>query len=269
MEELSEYELQKGVAHAFSLSGEVELVPKSGQGSHPLHGFRLEGGHFEWWTAHMAAALPKSEALLKGALCSARRWDRSSQELIEEHRRSGILLFRTGFVGHCAIILMVGDRLLLCNRGAASRRAVEAYRFNPANLTPELLDKIRSCSTQSEYRQTLFHETPKRLCFSKNEELIEPYLPDQSVGNCTWASLEAAICGYFTLVDPTRANERFNLFSNQVRTNLFDRFLSTSIQSYYRLNSDLAIRAANQMGRLAVWKVYWANALASSHQLFV
>lgn len=269
MEELSEFELQKGVAHAFSLSGEVELIPKSGEENHPLHGFRLEGGHFERWTAHMAAALPKEETLLKGALRSAGRWRRSSQELIEEHRRSGLLLFRTGFVGHCAIILIVGDRLLLCNRGAASRRAVEAYRFNPASLTPELLDKMQNCSDKAEYRQTLFQLAPKLLSFSKSEELIEPSLPDQSVGNCTWASLEAAICGYFYQIDPSSAKERFDAFSNQVRTNLFNRFLSTSIQSHYKLNRDLATRAAEQMGGWASWKVSWVNALASSHQLFV
>lgn len=245
--------LQKAVAHAFNLKGSVQLFRKGEAILKSEEEESLEGGDYTRWALEMAAALDTSQAPLAQALRDTQQL-RTSGELVEKQKCGRPILFSTGFPGHCVIVLVVGNRFLLCNRGGEMRKGVEAYRFDPSKLTPELIERMGQCKSREEYRKTLFEEIPKQLEFSQDDELkaLEARcpLPRQRVGNCSWTSLEAAVWGYFHLTLPSdKAEVGFETFSNKVRSSLFGQLISLWITGPFQPNCALATAATAEMAK--------------------
>lgn len=256
-----EYLLQKGVAHACSIKGSIQLTPKGGGESDPDSGSRLEGGFPQDWIPEIVGALTELEresqsgltheeiSPMRQALLSAKSTERSGEELLTLYREGKPILIVTGFPRHVVTVLIVGDKLFICNRGAANRGSVEAYRFNPEKLDAALIEQMALQPSRASYESTFFHQVPEQLECVRDEELqARSALPMQTIGNCSYANMEAAVYSYLHAIDHPRARELFDSFSLRVRSSLFGQLLEAAKEGDYELNMDLAIRAAAQIG---------------------
>lgn len=133
-----------------------------------------------------------------------------SAEEVKQRFDSGLAtLIETGYCTHSVEVLLwkVKDRglFVLCNRGEASRAPIEVYLFDPNNLNISTIYHLLRLQNQdrSEYQKMLFDYLPFLLRWHTTawtEAMARCCtLPDQTVDNCTWASLEMAIYALFFL----------------------------------------------------------------------
>lgn len=132
----------------------------------------------------------------------------ASNLTVQERLQKGLpVLLNTGFVGHTVEVLVWGNYFILCNRGAASRRNIEVYQFEPKALTNEVLDKISESKDMDRefYKELFFEELPSTLGFKLQQDPFEKDLEEicnlekQTVGNCSWASPETAVWAFLVL----------------------------------------------------------------------
>lgn len=256
-----EYYLQKGVAHACSIKGSLQLIQKGDGKSDQGDGTRLEGGYPRDWIPQITHTLTELQkegesglthdeiSPIRQALHSALSPDRSGEEILDEYRQGKPILIITGYPNHAVTILITGDKLFVCNRGAANRGSVEAYRFNPEKLDAALIEQMGLGASREEYEETFFRQVPAQLECVRDEELqARCALPMQTIGNCSYANLEAAVYSYLHAIDHPQAEAIFNRLSFKVRSSFFDQLLIAAKEGEYELNMELAVRAAAQIG---------------------
>lgn len=246
--------LQKALAHACSIDGNVKL-----RGSY-FDGLSLESGFAEEWAAEFARALvqiesefnlsPEEIGPIQRAVC---RLFASKSLTIEEYEKGEVVFLHTGFHGHCVFTLIFKGYLLVCNRGDGGRKSVEVYKLE-SELTGKFVEKILDTESKEEYQAALapssflcgVDEIPSGLYRDDATRELEKrcQLPGQTSNNCSWSNFEAAIYGYFCLTQPERVKEIFDKFCLNARVNLFDDLLKDGSE----LNLELAVQAANLIG---------------------
>jgi ankyrin repeat protein len=123
--------------------------------------------------------------------------------------KKGLPVFiHSGFENHSVAVIIWGSYFVLCNRGDASRKVVEVFKYDPKKIKHRLLDEIREQKNRDlkSYECLFFEKLPKDLGFQVQgsfelalEKLCGESLDFQSVGNCNWASPETAIFIFFAL----------------------------------------------------------------------
>lgn len=130
------------------------------------------------------------------------------EEQILERIRSGKPTFLlSGFLGHSVDILIWGNYFVLCNRGEGSRKPLEVFCFDPEKINLSILNNMLN-RTQSieKYESLFFTRMPKELGFKEKQKtdfpsILESSCPlgDQTIGNCSYASMEEAVWAFFVL----------------------------------------------------------------------
>lgn len=129
----------------------------------------------------------------------------------------------SGCIGHTVSIVLCKDQLVVCNRGSGrTKNAVEIFSLPTAKVTEEMIGKFK----------TIY---PDMISFNKMiSDLKLPSLggynhKDQKAGNCTWASIKAALgflFRFYTNEDiGKKIYKQFTLFS---RINEFLNYFYTS-----------------------------------------
>ncbi|SCC90021.1 hypothetical protein SCG7086_AK_00190 [Chlamydiales bacterium SCGC AG-110-P3] len=133
----------------------------------------------------------------------------SPSKLVVKYLKGEPILVATGYNKHSASIVLVDDKLFICNRGGLSRRPVEMYLIDQKKVTSLLIRDIRSVGVSSAYAfLRLIDDLPGQLSPDDAEsrgdrrcnqvEVVADRIGHQTIGNCTWAHLEAAFFAYLT-----------------------------------------------------------------------
>lgn len=128
----------------------------------------------------------------------------TSLELYERFCKNEPIILNVKIDSPChAIVVMIWNyHFFICNKGIGSRKSVEVFRFQKANLTSGILNRIiqpfDSVRAYENYFfiQLFIHLQFKQLQVEQEfEELCKE--PPQSVGNCAWESAETCVRTYF------------------------------------------------------------------------
>ena len=161
----------------------------------------------------------------------------SSEEKLAQIKKGLPVIFQSGFKGHIVAVLIFGPYFILCNRGAESEKVVEVHSFTKSKLNVEILNEIKDAGRkdQNAYRELFFKKLPEILEFTPKgqleksvERLSEETLSMQTVGNCAWASPEAAIFAYFTLSKPSdkkAIQDKFTTWLSFMQTYSLENYL--------------------------------------------
>ena len=167
----------------------------------------------------------------------------SSAELMQRYRERQAVLIGSGYDRHAASVLLLGDRIFVCNRGGLSRRPIEAYRIDPNKVTTAVIDAILEADRSSAYFYLkLTDELPGQLsplgdgsalqdARSEQMEALGARLGHQTIGNCTWAHLEAVLLAYLgtRLDDPDRAWAVFEQWLDFTRGQRLSRYVESHL----------------------------------------
>ena len=131
----------------------------------------------------------------------------SKQSKLQQIKEGFPVCFSTGLTEHSVMVLVWGPYFILCNRGLASRKTIEVYTHDWNSWNEDHLIKINKSVFESKesYQALFFDELPNVLNFQSNsftkslENLCGESLDTQTVGNCAWASTEAAVFSFFAL----------------------------------------------------------------------
>lgn len=184
-------------------------------------------------------------------LVNALNCSNSSEKILKRCLANKPAFINTGFNGHYVAILIWGDRLFIFNRGGCSRKPVEVFQFDTHKLKSEMIENIQilrlSYLKEHDYKNYMFKKLPSLLNFRQGgfEKALEKklQLPFQRVGNCSWASSEAAIWGFLayqglknnSIDNPDQ--QKFDQVINSQKV-VFDKWLSfskmTIFQKYLR-----------------------------------
>ncbi|MBS0655401.1 MAG: ankyrin repeat domain-containing protein [Verrucomicrobia bacterium] len=100
---------------------------------------------------------------------------------------------------HVGNAVILNDLFVVCNKGSASRKPIEIYRFNPNKLSENILAMLMLEFQSTEAYSDFFfnkQKLPALLQFSQStyetelEKLLD--MAFQAIGNCSWESPEAA-----------------------------------------------------------------------------
>jgi len=177
----------------------------------------LEGGKTPYWLKRMSNATQAIQSTHPDLLSADETNDlvhllstgiNPSFQTIQERLKKGLpCLLNTGFSTHAVEVLIWGHYFILCNRGEANRKNIEVYQFDPTKFDEKIFNMISTSTSQGVqfYQQLFFRALPPKLDFKqeKFEKDLEQVcnLASQVIGNCTWASPEAAIWAFFVLRD--------------------------------------------------------------------
>lgn len=200
------------VAHCCHLSGKVALQPISG--GPPLFEVVLSGAIMGYWLKKMAKVTQlqsqrgilrqKESQELEKLLASGINKDTKS--LIESIQNGFQVLLHTGFLKHGVAVLIWAPYFIICNRGEESRgKPIEVFRYDPIFFDEATIVSILDIKTQEAngFKKLFFETLPSKLKFEQGEfeKKLEDAckLPDQTVGNCSWTSAEAAVWAFLML----------------------------------------------------------------------
>ncbi len=197
----------KILAHSVNLAGSVEV--KHHEDDFPYE-VDLEESYAPYVIKKMnnatkAYALKAPSKILDQLLEAFESITYSDERNLKEIQEGKPILVITGFINHTVVVLFLGSYFIVCNRGDSSRKVVEAFKYDPDLLNTEILKKIKKIDSEESYKQLFFEELPQALHFESDkitnqiEELCLASLSEQSVGNCAWASPEAAVFVFFAL----------------------------------------------------------------------
>ena len=108
----------------------------------------------------------------------------------------------TGWSGHAIDVLFHNGYLMICNRGDASTKPIEAYRIDVSLLTTSILREF-SWDDVSDYLVKL-PQTLTKLKATKDAtcealEALNPMRENQIAGNCGFESIETALYGLLAI----------------------------------------------------------------------
>ncbi|MDF2550158.1 MAG: hypothetical protein K0S07_1225 [Chlamydiales bacterium] len=124
--------------------------------------------------------------------------------LLKRQRQHRPILMPSGFAGHIIYIVIFNRLFFICNRGELSEVDAGIYQFNSEKLSAPILEAIHQIKGDAaQYLRYMKEELPHQLQFEKTEPIdhleSQLQLPGQTVGNCSWASIESAIYILFFL----------------------------------------------------------------------
>jgi hypothetical protein len=152
------------------------------------------------------------------------------------------VLLRTGCEGHAATAVVCGNRFFLCDRGAGSKKPVEAFEFQLERLSDRHLEVIENvCNLPRQKYEKLFGaDLPRVLRFNKGkfEEAFQQICPlkMQKAGNCSWESIEGAVWIFLAIEGIAQGTNGSGIFGSATleaneqlvkpQTELFTRWLA-------------------------------------------
>ena len=162
------------------------------------------------------------------------------------------IMINSGFIGHSVTLLIWDKQIVICNRGALSRRPLEIYHFNPESLDlndlNELL-KTNKYGTYLDYQKLYFEELPKKLLFTQTEldkelEIVSTSLPYQIVGNCSFISPITAFYAMKLLMEVRKIEKGEKFYQTAILEEGEDEFFSlessseeNELESFFSLES--------------------------------
>lgn len=203
LKQLKEQYLIKMISHSTNQKGTLELKPIKEREASTLS-IDKEGGIPFFWLNKMAKATKLMEKqdfdLLTQTLkfSSNIKAQTTTDTLLRIQEGLPVILY-TGYVGHTVSVLIWGDYFVLCNRGESSRAPIEIYKYDKEKMTENIIESIQNTTKgdAKSYQDLFFNTLPKELNFKQGiiEKAIQKgcSLPDQKVGNCSWASPETAV----------------------------------------------------------------------------
>ncbi len=159
---------------------------------------------------------------------------------ISELLNSNILILPIASEGHAICFIRFGDLLAKCDRGEESHRAgsVVIYKMNqPQNLTKQLLKDLIYKHQSNQF----LHEGINPILGL--QPLTQLPIPSQTIGNCSWANVEATVPTLHFLLSLKEKNSNDEVI--QYKQDTFDlyhdwqiwdreRALDECRQSFYR-----------------------------------
>ena len=162
------------------------------------------------------------------------------------------IMINSGFKSHSVTLLIWDKQIVICNRGALSRRPLEIYHFSPENFDlndlNELL-KIKLHGTYLDYKKLYFEELPKKLLFTQTEldkelEIVSASLPNQIVGNCSFISPITAFYAMKLLMEVRKIEKGEKFYQTAILEESEDEFFSlessseeNELESFFSLES--------------------------------
>lgn len=127
-----------------------------------------------------------------------------SKALLERIQRGEPTLLFSGYDTHQIVFLIWSDLFLICNQGALREiESISSYLIEPSKITVEQISESQKPSNSKERYENLISTLKKEwvkessdISFIINKSCP---LPPQTIGNCTWASLETALYGLFAI----------------------------------------------------------------------
>ena len=116
------------------------------------------------------------------------------------------VLIHTGFQGHAMNILVIDKYLIICNRGALSSMPIEAYEFDRSKMTKETLARMQDVRNYHLFTAVVYYKFAFGGSVNAQQDDVtsvlqkyNEFLDYQSLGNCAWESLEAAMYVLFVI----------------------------------------------------------------------
>ncbi|MEI8366503.1 MAG: ankyrin repeat domain-containing protein [Parachlamydiaceae bacterium] len=128
---------------------------------------------------------------------------KSIDQLYNRWKENLPIILNTGCKNHFTSILLWKNRLIHCNRAATG---YSSDKFDRQYMSGDLIHEIINIENQeeSEFDTFFSEELPQVLSFRKtviDEFLENTYIPEQTIGNCTWANAEGIILPFLILCD--------------------------------------------------------------------
>ncbi|MCE5293676.1 MAG: ankyrin repeat domain-containing protein [Chlamydiales bacterium] len=218
----------KLTAHAFEVAGSGRIAGRK---------VAFTSGGRELAAATMAKSLKEfagdpAQELAEVLEFASKHNSQRSHEILERIQKGKPTVLLTGYATHATTILIENDRFILCDRGETSKAPLLVYRFDPSKLSLKTIEDILSPiskDTPKEYKEYMYETLPKLLNFTQeNTDFArQAKLPDQIIGNCTWASTEGIVKAYlFSKIDP-KEHAHFTFLKWQVfqQMKLLDKYL--------------------------------------------
>lgn len=194
--------LIKTLAHSTEQKGNIQLNPINQEAS--TLSIPKEGGVPYFWLHKMAKATelmqkPDLNLLTETLNFSSTTKTQVPSEILSRIQEGLPVILSTGYEGHNISVLLWGDYFVLCNRGESSRAPIEIYKYDKEKIDENTIKSIQNSvnGDVKNYKNLFFEELPKSLSFKQGEteKAIQKgcSLPDQKVGNCSWASPETAV----------------------------------------------------------------------------
>jgi len=219
-----------GVSHAFSLKGSTKII-EIGFPQKVLRTQDLEGHHSESWFNMMSKDINLFEKFYPDLLSDdqmamlrvmfdlgANSNLYSPEEKLARVQDGRPLLLNAGFKKHAVNVLVFKNKFIICNTGDLSRRPLEIYDFNPQKFDKSVLEDIENARSEWDlgYKKLFFETLPKKLEFSQSDfdRQLESanFLPNQTVGNCSFASPITSIYAGLLLSCQDEADRAHALF---------------------------------------------------------
>lgn len=143
------------------------------------------------------------------------------EKKIERIQKGLPIIIGAGYNGHSIMLLIWGDQIAICNLGAGSKihRPVKIRHFNPNLFSEKILKDLLIKYKYGTYSDFIkfFKELPINLSFcqtnlDKKLEGIAASLPQQKVGNCSFASLIAAFYTMKLIAEVKKIEQGFNYY---------------------------------------------------------
>ncbi|MBS0634631.1 MAG: ankyrin repeat domain-containing protein [Verrucomicrobia bacterium] len=195
---------RKLLCHMLGISGTTTLA-------HPSDGFdkKITVDLTGWWHLSVWNLIAKraphffktSPTIVEACLTATSNEPDTVEALLSRYKEGKPIILNCGFSGHYDAIVLWDFYCIICNRGAhKARTTCEVLRIDPTQVDAKFITQIRALRDKSpgEYLYFLNSNFPRRLTSPLPETirgLLEKRLslPEQCVGNCTWANAEAVI----------------------------------------------------------------------------
>ncbi len=199
------------VSHAFHIRGMTTLskihsekisknIDLKLEGAYGAPGwFRLMSKNFHFFKQAYPHLLSDERAsLLIDTLNFAAEIPMQNSTSISKRMEAGLpIIVTTGYENHLVTILIWNDQIVICNRGGASRRPMEIFRFSTGVINAEAIIKIMKIKNLSKkfYENFLNFLVPPDFKQNDLDYILQfaTTLPSQVVGNCSWVSAITAV----------------------------------------------------------------------------
>lgn len=197
----------KGVMHSWKSRESVKFGTKFIAGeAGVLPYFSLEMlGSFQKFSKEYPEALSKEGALqLEEFLHSGTQTPDPSKLLALITEGSQPALLPSGYSTHAVSVFFYKGFLVIANKGAASRRPLEVYRINNAQVTAASIARILQKSSRKNGFKQLLEDLPRLFEIRQDDvctavESSYPLGVRQEIGNCAWESQETAVFAFMAL----------------------------------------------------------------------
>lgn len=195
---------RKLLSHMLGLSGTTTLTHPNGFFNDKIV-IQLTG----WWHLGVWNLIAKraphffknSHTIVEACLTATSNAPSTATTLLERYKEGKPIVLNSGFQGHYVSIVLWDFYFIVCNRGSKKTRTTcEVLRIDPVQVDASFITQIRNLHDKSpgEYLYFLNRNFPQRKELSPPSTmrgLLERLLslPEQKVGNCTWANAEAVL----------------------------------------------------------------------------